>query len=164
MFIFQLLTGETSITGKNLRLRFYRWVLERKYPSVKTPTTEELLWRLFSQRSITGFERRVYWASLNGAKGHEIIGKGSEETRPVLIIKDTRATVTVIPLTSQYNGSSYLVPIRVRQRESYDNVRQVRTLDKIRLREFMGLASEADFINIIVTYFIQILCPFNHTP
>lgn len=159
MFI-KILTGEKSISGHNIRLKFYKWVLEKHSPPPSPPTKQQFLWQIFESRSMTGLEGKVYWATLTGAQGHEIMGKGFEETRPVLIIRDMGSTVMAVPLTSKFNSRSLLISIR----SSYANIGQLRTLDKRRLRKFMFLASQSDFSQVIMTCFTEILCPSTHTP
>lgn len=156
MFI-KILTGEKSISGHNIRLKFYKWVLEKHSP----PKIQQILWQIFEFRSMTGLEGKVYWATLTGAQGYEIMGKGFEGTRPVLIIRDMGSTVIAVPLTSKFNPRSLLISI---SSESYANIGQIRTLDKKRLREFMFLASQSDFSQVIMTCFTEILCPSTHTP
>lgn len=159
MFI-KILTGEKSITGHNVRLKFYKWVLKKHSPSTSPPTKKQFLWQIFESRSMTGLEGKVYWATLTGAQGHEIMGKGDEQTRPVLIIRDMGSTVMAVPLTSKFNSRSLLISLST----SYANIGQIRTLDKRRLRGFMFPTSQAEFMQVIVTCFTEILCPLTHTP
>lgn len=158
MFI-KILTGEKSISGHNIRLKFYKWVLEKHSPPPSPPTKQQFLWQIFESRSMTGFEGKVYWATLTGAQGHEIMGKGDEQTRPVLIIRDMGSTVIAVPLTSKFNPRSLLISVRT----SYANIGQIRTLDKTRLREFMFSSSKAEFLQVLVTCLTEILCPLPPT-
>jgi mRNA-degrading endonuclease toxin of MazEF toxin-antitoxin module len=159
MFI-KILTGEKSITGHNVRLKFYKWVLKKHSPSTSPPTKKQFLWQIFESRSMTGLEGKVYWATLTGAQGHEIMGKGYEKTRPVLIIRDMGATAVVVPLTSKFNPKNLLISVK----ESYANIGQIRTLDKGRLRRFMFSASQSELSQVLMTCFTEILCPLTHTP
>lgn len=159
MFI-KILTGEKSISGHNIRLKFYKWVVEKHSPPPSPPTKQQFLWQIFESRSMTGLEGKVYWATLTGAQGHEIMGKGFEETRPVLIIRDMGSTVIAVPLTSKFNPRSLLISIS----GSYANVGQLRTLDKTRLKGFMFSASQSELSQVLMTCFTEILCPLPHTP
>lgn len=160
MFI-KILTGEKSISGHNIRLKFYKWVLEKHSPPPSPPPTiQQILWEIFESRSMTGLEGNVYWATLTGAQGHEIMGKGWEQTRPVLIIRDMGATVMAVPLTRRFNPRNLLVSIR----RSYANIGQLRTLDKTRLKGFMFSASQSELSQVLMTCFTEILCPPPHAP
>ena len=160
----KLLTGESSITGLFLRIKFYRWVLERGSPP-KTPFPNSTqITSIFTKRSISGMEGKVYWASLRGSLGCEIMGKGLQETRPVLIILDRGATVCAIPLTSQYHSSPWYIPIHTPEKSTWANVRQIRTLDKRRLRGYMFSASQAELLQVLATCLTELLCPLHSTP
>ena len=160
----KLLTGENSITGLSLRIQFYRWVLERvSPPKTPFPNSAQIL-SIFTKRSISGMEGKVYWASLRGSLGCEIMGKRLQQTRPVLIILDRGCTVSIIPLTSQYHSSPWCVPIQGTGKPAWANVRQIRTLDKRRIQRKLCNISHEDFSHVLATCLTELLCPLHPTP
>ncbi|MEE2716485.1 MAG: type II toxin-antitoxin system PemK/MazF family toxin [SAR324 cluster bacterium] len=87
----------------------------------------------------------IYWVDLDPTKGHEI-----RKTRPTVIVSNDVSNeysgiVTVIPLTSKVQNKKVypfevLVPEGVANfpSDSKAGANQIRTVDKLRLRGFVG--------------------------
>ena len=89
----------------------------------------------------------LYWATLDPA-----IGSEASKTRPVLIVSSNAnnigaATVTILPLSSStrklYSFEVYIEHAQL-LKPSKIQAQHIRTLDKTRMLEFIGVVSETD--------------------
>jgi mRNA interferase MazF len=93
----------------------------------------------------------VWWADLDPTVGVEI-----KKRRPCLIVSppevhDALRIVLIAPLTSRSRPAPYRVPTRFGDRDGFFLLEQIRALDKSRLRQRMGLASEDDLAAVLRT-------------
>lgn len=87
----------------------------------------------------------VYWVDLDPTKGSEI-----RKTRPCVIISPNELnehlnTVVVAPLTSKVRGNyPFRLNVYIAGKEGQIAIDQVRTIDKLRLKERISTLSEED--------------------
>ena len=80
----------------------------------------------------------VYWVDLDPTRGHEL-----RKTRPAVIISPDELnrrlrTVIIAPLTTQSHVYPFRISCRIHGRDGYIVLDQLRTVDKIRLGDYMG--------------------------
>ncbi len=87
----------------------------------------------------------LFWADLNPARGSEI-----DDIRPCLVISNNTnnefaSTITVIPITSQVKkvySFEVFIPKGLLPKDSKIKTSQIRTVDKVRLKEKIGILPE----------------------
>lgn len=86
----------------------------------------------------------VYWCKIGPGIGHELVGKGWDFTRPVLVIGELNvSSLLVLPITSQTHvGANYL---RVVIDGRYENLAlaHLMTVDKKRIGSYIDEVDEA---------------------
>ncbi len=82
-------------------------------------------------------EREIWWCSIGVNIGYEILGKGNNFTRPVLVIKKYSAfSFLGIPMTSQIQKANYFTYlIDCKGKPSLLLLSQIRTFDARRLNQ-----------------------------
>ena len=94
-------------------------------------------------------EAEIWWCSFGENIGSEENGKDAEFLRPVIIYKKfDRFTFLGIPLTSQTKEGSWYVSIRFQKQDQTVIVNQIRSLSVRRLRYYMGVIDETDYIKV----------------
>lgn len=99
----------------------------------------------------------VYWVELNPTRGGEMA-----KTRPCVVVSPADLnlylkTVIIAPLTSTLRDYPYRVRCRIDGREGEIAADQVRTVDKSRLKGFLGMLSEAE-VTRLREVFREMLC------
>lgn len=99
----------------------------------------------------------VYWVELNPTRGGEMA-----KTRPCVVVSPADLnlylkTVIIAPLTSTLRDYPYRVRCRIDGREGEIAADQVRTVDKSRLKGFLGMLDEAE-ITRLREVFREMLC------
>ena len=84
----------------------------------------------------------VYWVDLNPTVGAEM-----QKIRPCVIVSpqelnDHLNTVIIVPITSAIHGYPYRVKCRIMNRNGEIATDQIRTIDKYRLKTFIGVLTE----------------------
>ena len=99
----------------------------------------------------------VYWVELNPTRGGEMA-----KTRPCVVVSPEELnmylkTVIIAPVTSTLRDYPYRVRCRIEGREGEIAADQVRTVDKSRLKGFIGMLSghETDQLRDV---FREMLC------
>ena len=92
-------------------------------------------------------EREIWWCALGLNVGFEQDGSGRAHERPVLILKGFSGQVClVLPLTTSAKKNPYHVFLgRVRGKESFAIISQVRLIDTKRLINKVGFISRESF-------------------
>lgn len=85
-------------------------------------------------------EGEIWWAHLGVNIGYEVDGKGSEYTRPVIIIKKyNRYSFLALPLTTSDKTNKYRVSVGIIDTEkAVANLSQIRNIDSKRLAKKIG--------------------------
>lgn len=99
-------------------------------------------------------EREIWWCSVGVNIGFEVLGKGEEFFRPVLILnKHNRHTFFGLPLGSaRKKGSIHHFPLDFNGRQGSVFITQGRTLSAKRLANRMGVLPEYTFEEIMQTF------------
>jgi len=84
----------------------------------------------------------IYWVDLDPTRGHEL-----RKTRPAIIVSPDElnrrlATVIIAPLTTQSHTYPFRVPCHVDSRDGYIILDQLRTIDKGRLGDYLGILDQ----------------------
>jgi mRNA-degrading endonuclease toxin of MazEF toxin-antitoxin module len=94
-------------------------------------------------------EAEIWWCSFGENIGSEENGKSEEFLRPVIIYKKfDRFTFLGIPLTSQIKEGSWYVSIQFQRQNQTVIINQIRSLSVRRLRYYMGIIDETDYIKV----------------
>lgn len=91
---------------------------------------------LDQQRNVPSFkERDVRWCRIGVNVGYEILGKGDDFTRPVLVLKKfSRFTFLGAPLSTKPPKFETHIPVRIGGRDGIIRLDQIRTMDARRFR------------------------------
>lgn len=105
-------------------------------------------------RDLHFHERDIWWASLGQNIGHEIDGKNSDSSRPVLILKRHSSTMCLIlPLTTRLKpGAHYQFPIKINGTKSAVLFEQSRSISSKRLLNYVSKAEPEVFSKIKQRY------------
>ncbi len=107
--------------------------------------------QLDSSRNLPTFkEREIWWASVGLNIGHEIYGKNSMYTRPVLIVrKFSGSTFLGVPMTTGQKEGQFRYPYTIKGgKEGFLLFDQTRTLDGRRLTRLIVTLPEPEFEKI----------------
>lgn len=103
--------------------------------------------------------RDIWWCSIGTNVGHEMDGKSSKLSRPVLVLRKTsRLTFIGLPLTSKSKEGSWYVPITIHGVVSRVILSQVRVFDVRRLTTKIAQLDQKDFGEVkkrFVTFFTE---------
>lgn len=95
------------------------------------------------------YEREVWFAALGLNLGHEEDGKNEKFVRPIIVIKKfNKDQFLGIPLTSAIKAYPHYYPLEINRRKSSALLHQIRSLDRKRLLQNIGVITESDFIQI----------------
>jgi mRNA interferase MazF len=105
---------------------------------------------LWDKKSDVQFkEGEVWWCSVGINVGVEILGKGKDFERPILIFrKFGQNSFLGIPLTTQLKNGTWYVPTTVRGKEGRAALNQMRVFDKRRLINKIGVFGGENFLEI----------------
>lgn len=95
-------------------------------------------------------EREIWWCRLGINIGTEVYGKGSEFTRPVLIINtDGSENCICIPMSSKIKTSKYSCVVETETGKiNTALVFQIRSIDKRRLKKKICTLSEDEYTKV----------------
>jgi mRNA interferase MazF len=80
------------------------------------------------------YEREIWYCYLGENIGYEQDGKGKNFLRPVLIYKKfNRNSILVIPLTSKVKTGKYYFKVKIKNKDNYLILSQIKFLDTKRL-------------------------------
>lgn len=80
----------------------------------------------------------IYWANLGATIGSELIGKGDEFSRPVLVLeKFNQRMVLVVPITSRVHNRRGYREIVVAGKVECLTLEQARPIDVLRIGDFL---------------------------
>ena len=95
---------------------------------------------------ITFKERDVWWCKLGVNVGDEEDGKGSNSSRPVLVLKKfSQKLFVAIPLSTQIKDKDYYHKFEFKGKLQSVILTQIRLLDSKRLYAIMGRVASPDF-------------------
>lgn len=101
------------------------------------------------QKEVLFKEGEIWWCCVGINIGVEIFGKGKDFTRPVIILKKFDAKSFLgIPLTTQYKGNIWHIPLLHNNKKQYAVLSQLRMFDSQRLIDKMGSLNEANYERI----------------
>jgi mRNA interferase MazF len=84
-------------------------------------------------------EREMWWASIGENVGSEINGKSERFSRPVLILRKlAHGFYLVAPTTTQPRKGTWYVHVRLKEKDEYVCLNQIRTIDHRRLFSKLG--------------------------
>jgi mRNA interferase MazF len=120
---------------------------------------------LQSRKSRPSFkEGEIRWCSIGINVGVEILGKGADFVRPVLIYKKLdAASFLAIPLTTQPKEGSWYVHIKIGRAKSVAIIAQARVLDSKRLLKLIGTISDEE-LNRVRKVFADFYGPKTFSP
>ena len=94
-------------------------------------------------------EGEIWWCSIGENVGVEINGKGSQFTRPVLILKKlSRLSFIGVPLTSQLHEGTWYEHFIFKDKEQVAVLAQIRNISVSRLINRMGTLPNSDFVKV----------------
>lgn len=94
-------------------------------------------------------EREVWWCSMGVNVGHEMDGKSTKASRPVLILRKLSKNFFIgLPLTSKDKFGTWYVPITLKHKTSRVILSQVRVFDSRRLTSKIGQLDKNDFYEV----------------
>jgi mRNA interferase MazF len=84
-------------------------------------------------------ERDMWWASIGENVGSEINGKSERFSRPVLILRKlAHGFYLIAPTTTQPRKGTWYVHVRLKAKDEYVCLNQIRTIDHRRLFSKLG--------------------------
>jgi mRNA interferase MazF len=109
---------------------------------------------LWDKKSDVQFkEGAVWWCSVGVNVGVEILGKGKNFERPILIFKKFgQNSFLGIPLTTQLKNGTWYVSTIVREKEGRAALNQIRVFDKKRLINKIGTLGSENFLEIKMAF------------
>ena len=103
----------------------------------------------YAGRVRTFKEGEIWWCSIGENVGVEINGKGSQFTRPVLILKKlSRLSFIGVPLTSQLHEGTWYEHFIFKDKEQVAVLAQIRNISVSRLINRMGTLPNSDFVKV----------------
>lgn len=100
-------------------------------------------------QSVLFKEGEVWWCNFGENIGVEVNGKNAPFSRPALVFKKlNRHSFMAIPLTSQPHQGSWYVKFEFKNKMSWANLAQAKTLSSKRLYGRLGTTTHGDFIKI----------------
>lgn len=95
-------------------------------------------------------ERQIWWMSVGVNIGFEEDGKGTQYSRPVLIVKGfNKELFWGIPLSTTKNRGKYYHEFFVEGTLSVALLSQLRAYDTLRLKRKIGMIDQKDFADVI---------------
>lgn len=87
----------------------------------------------------------VFWCNIGVGVGSELVGKGQEFTRPVLVLAMLdKSSVLVVPTTTKFQTGSHYMPIVLNGHPETLALHQFRVVDTLRLGDFIDEVMEQD--------------------
>ena len=124
-----------GVLSTHMEKDFDRWN-EKKKETDKKPT------------DVKFHQREVWWCSIGVNVGSEVIGKGKQFARPILIFRTfTKNLLWGIPLTTRRKSGSYFYKIKrdIDGTKRWALLNQLRLFDSKRLIRKIGMISKKDF-------------------
>lgn len=91
----------------------------------------------------------VYWCHLGINIGSELLGKGPEFTRPVLILaKPSERFAIIVPLTSRNHHGAHYIELNIAGKLDYLALGHITTIDTKRIIDFIDEVDEQTFKRI----------------
>lgn len=88
----------------------------------------------------------IWWCNFGENIGVEVNGKNAKFVRPAIIFKKyNQHSFLAIPLTSQPHAGSWYVEFELRDKTSWANLAQIKSLSAKRLHNRMGTMTNGDF-------------------
>lgn len=90
-------------------------------------------------------EGEIWWCSTGENIGSEISGKGSHFRRPVLVIRKLdRFAFIGVPLTSRYKEGTWYFNLRIKDKDNFAILAQVRHVDYRRMDKILSTITSND--------------------
>lgn len=92
---------------------------------------------------------QIWWCSIGENIGGEISGKGEYFRRPILVVRKLdKYSFIGVPLTSQPKTGTWYFNIKVKNKDNYSILSQVRNVDYRRMDKILGTLNYNELIKI----------------
>jgi mRNA interferase MazF len=92
---------------------------------------------------------QIWWCSIGENVGGEISGKGEYFRRPMLVVRKLdKYSFIGVPLTSQVKTGTWYFNVKVKTKDNYSILTQVRHVDYRRMDKILGTVNSAELVRI----------------
>lgn len=92
---------------------------------------------------------QIWWCSIGENIGGEISGKGEYFRRPILVVRKLdKYSFIGVPLTSQPKTGTWYFNIKVKTKDNYSILSQVRNVDYRRMDKILGTLNQNELLKI----------------